>query len=388
MDTQIKVCIEVADKAASKIIYGYMAAHPEFSIITTYPYYADIYIIEIGNDFGKALMDLRNFLEINPALEIFVISGEASHSRILEFVNAGARGYFLLPLSANKFEASLDVFIKRFKKDRSRVDMPCRVVSFLGAKGGVGTTSICTNTALLLQLSERNTLLMDLHQPLGDAHVILDMTPVHTIGYLVREVHRLDTSLLTNVAAKHRSGLSVLPPISHHNEIPLASIEAMSSILEVARGYYQYITIDHGSGLSEIDIALLNSSDYIMIVIQADVQSLRNAKLLIKFLTDYNETFPSKIHFIVNRYDSNSKLSLEDIAKFVGTDVFHTIPNDYKRVSSCCQSGALLYEDHPDAKITKAFTEMVTKLTANHISVVPTHQPKQGSFLSKLFNRG
>ena len=388
MDTQIKVCIEVADKATSRIISDYMASHPEFSIITTYPYYADIFILEIGNDFGKALMDLRNYLEVNPALEIFVISSEASQSRILEFVNAGARGYFLLPLSAHKFEASIDVFIKRFRKDRNRSEMPCRVVSFLGAKGGVGTTSICVNTALLLQRSDKNTLLMDLHQPLGDAHVILDMTPVHSIGYLVREVHRLDTSLLTNVAAKHRSGLSVLPPISHHNEIPLASIEAMSSILEVARGYYQYIVIDHGAGLSEIDIALLNSSDYIMIVVQADVQSLRNAKLLMKFLSDYNETFPSKIHFIVNRYDTNSKLSLDDVSKFVGSDVFHTIPNDYRRVSSCCQNGSLLYEEHAEAKITKAFHDMVGKLTSTHISLASMQPPKQGNFFSKFFSKG
>ncbi|WP_243360136.1 AAA family ATPase [Fundidesulfovibrio terrae] len=385
MDNKMKVCIEVEDAAASRIIYDSISSRSEFSLITTFPYYADIYIIEVVDDFGNALIKIRNFLDINPALEILVISTEANHSRILEFVNTGVRGYFLLPLSINKFEASIETFAKRYYKERYRNDVHCRTISFLGAKGGTGNTSICVNTALSIQTNNDPTLLMDLHQPHGDAHVILDVDPMHTMGYLVREVHRLDASLLTDVAAKHKTGLNVLPPISHHNEIPLASVEAMSSILEVAKSIYQYIVIDHGSGLNEIDLAYLNTSEYIAITCQPDILSLRNAKLYVGFLRDYNENFMSKIRIIVNRFDSTSKLTIEDISKFLAIDVFHTIPNDYKRISSCCHSGALLHENHPDAKITKSFSDLSSKITRKQDSNNVKQQPKPRSFLRNLF---
>jgi len=385
MDNKMKVSIEVKDEAASSIIYDVISSRPDLSVITTFPYYADIHIMEVVEDFGDALVKIRNCLDINPALEIFVLSSEANQSRVLEFVNAGVRGYFLFPLSINKFESAIESSVKRYRKERHVHEAPCKIISFIGAKGGVGNTSVCVNTALFVQMNNGQTLLMDLHQPHGDAHVILDIDQLHTIGYLVREVHRLDVSLLSDVAAKHKTGLSVLPPIAHHNDIPLASVEAMSSILEVAKSAFQYIVIDHGSGLNEIDLAYLDASEHIVITCQQDILSLRNAKLFIGFLGDYDDSFLSKVKVVVNRFDVNSKITDEDISKFLSLDVFHTIPNDYKRVNACCQSGALLYENHADSKITKSLSGLSSKLVGAHEYDSVNGKSKPLSFLRTLF---
>lgn len=386
MSEQIKVCIEIFDEAASGYLSAYFAKSNYFSVISSFPYYADIYLLEVGDDFGDSLLKMRNYLEINPSLDIIVFSHHQTQSRILEFVNAGARGYMILPLSVSKFENTIDLILKRNSKSSSATRTFSTVFSVLSTKGGAGATTLGVNLGSLLQ-KHSDTIFLDLHQPNGNSHVMLNIKPLHSMGYLAREIHRLDSSLLTDVASRHKSGLSLIPPVASFGEISSTSVEALNSVLEVSKKAFSYVVIDHGSSVGDANVSYLAQSDYVVLVCQSDLLSLRNTKNYLEFLSDFHMKSDCKVCVVVNRYDTNSKVSEVEISEFLKTDIFHVVPNDYKRVTSCCFSGDVLYDKYPDSKIASSYVSLTSKLLGEQLGVQDTGAFGLLSSVKKYFTK-
>src|SRR5206468_8589022 len=87
-----------------------------------------------------------------------------------------------------------------------------QILTFIGAKGGCGVTTIVTQLAAMLASTGKKTLLMDLHPSLGDAALYLGFTAARYHSYeLIENTDRLDTELLQSLILHHSSGLDIVP---------------------------------------------------------------------------------------------------------------------------------------------------------------------------------
>ena len=114
------------------------------------------------------------------------------------------------PRSANRFKqrSSATVDRNRPNKDGARSAV---TLSFFGTKGGSGTTTIAVNSAIdIARLSKRPTLIVDLHQFVGEVSLFLGVRPRFTLIDALDNLHRLDQDFLRELVVRHKSGLDIL----------------------------------------------------------------------------------------------------------------------------------------------------------------------------------
>ena len=85
------------------------------------------------------------------------------------------------------------------------------MLSFFGVKGGVGTTTLAVNSAIeIARTSKRSTLIIDMHQFLGEVALFLGVRPRFTLVDALDNLHRLDSEFLRELVVKHKTGLDIL----------------------------------------------------------------------------------------------------------------------------------------------------------------------------------
>src|SRR5688572_2384345 len=139
---------------------------------------------------------------------IFAIASSAHPEQILQAMRAGANEYLAWPLD-DSFTAAIRRAAERSRpKDGTRNSC---VLSFFGVKGGAGTTTIAVNTAIeIARTSKKPTLIIDLHQFIGEVALFLGVRPRFTLVDALDNLHRIDTEFLRELVVKHKTGLDIL----------------------------------------------------------------------------------------------------------------------------------------------------------------------------------
>src|SRR5207244_12548173 len=83
-------------------------------------------------------------------------------------------------------------------------------VALLGAKGGVGATTVAVNLAVAVARALGEALLVDLHVGVGDTAIFLGVEPRFTIVEALENTHRLDAAFLKGLLVRTKSGLDLL----------------------------------------------------------------------------------------------------------------------------------------------------------------------------------
>lgn len=267
------------------------------------------------------------------------VGGAEFGANILKIVN-----------SERKFSKSVHVS----KKVRSRV------YSFFSGKGGVGKTTICTNTSVYLAQQGKKVLLVDLDLQFGDADMALDMEPSETIADLSRDTNGISIDNLTSCCVTHASGLSILASPSSPELAEYVTSGHVKALIDVARNYYEYIMLDCGCALTDPVITALESSDDIFMVNDVNILSLKRAKLCQNVLQQINQQ--DKIKIIINKNVKKNNVKISDFENLLGLEAYAVVSSDLKTVNSSLNSGQPLITYKPRAVIAKDIAGFGDKL--------------------------
>ena len=204
------------------------------------------------------------------------------------------------------------------------------VLSFFGAKGGVGSTTLAVHLALyLVQCHQKRTLLIDNHSELGHICVYLglDGTRFH-FHELVRNVTRLDSELLRGFTAKHASGLEVLSSPDVCGGTRNVEAESVVKLMEFLRSEFDFIVVDCSTTLQESDLAVIDSSDHIYLVATPEIGAIRDLSRYVDNLTRIEST-TEKMHVVINRFSSQYAVKVEQIEKAIRLPIAIRLPNSY-----------------------------------------------------------
>jgi DNA-binding response OmpR family regulator len=145
-------------------------------------------------------------------------------------------------------------------------------IAFIGAKGGVGVTTLAVNLAITLAQMDKQVILLDLQPYSGAVALQLGISPVNTIADLLeREVTSLSQSVVEDSVIRHPSGIRILPAApglqSMRGEMTLPHLEAILSTLETVA---QYLILDMGSQLSPPIQWVLAKCSQVILVTEPD----------------------------------------------------------------------------------------------------------------------
>ena len=248
---------------------------------------------------------------------------------MLEGMRAGVRECVAEPLDPAELEAA----VARVATHRS---IDGQVFAFVGAKGGVGTTTTAVNVAMeLSRAAPRQTLLMDLHLSNGDAGLFLGEEPRFSVADAIDNVHRLDEGFFHSLVIRSKLHLDLLAS-PETASAAAADSGRIRSLLEFVSRHYRYTVIDVQRSEPAV-LEALEPSDRIVIVANQELATVRSASRLSASLRQrYGK---ERVSVAVVRYDPAAGIGQEDIERAVGMKVRYVLPSDYRRVIEALNNG-------------------------------------------------
>lgn len=337
-------------------------------------------IYELGEDFDKEFKLLQSLLASNEAAEIFVTSKKKDADLLRKAMRIGAKEFLFQPLDEQEVKDALLSFRKRMEQAPAPREpvRAGRIINVIGAKGGVGTTTVAVNLAMILAEKKKagSVALVDLNTVFGEIPLFMSVTPTYHWGQIVKNVERLDSTFLLKAMARHPSGVHVLPSPSYLNGHPPATPEIMGRLLTTMKATFDFIIVDGGQSIDGPALKAIEMADQVLMITLLNLPCLRNTNNLLKSLTSATLMQEDRLRLVVNRCLKKSDITLKEAQESVQTEIFWSIPNDYKNTMSAINRGKPLYEISARAEITK-------KLEGLADSIIPgelTAEKKRGFF--------
>ena len=313
----------------------------------------DVVLIAVDRDKEPALKTIEALCRAGTSTPM-AYSQRTDDNLLIRCMRAGVREFLLYPFASGVIEEAFNRTASRVQLTPDTRKVVGKSFVFLGAKGGSGvTTAACNFAVSLAQESKRNTLLIDLDLPLGDAALCLGISNEFSTIDALREAERLDPTFLAKLLAKHKSGLQVLGAPGRYLRLPPPG-EAVNHLINVAGNSFDYVVVDAGSKWELTDTRLFDIVSTIFLVTQVGVAELRNSNRLI---TGCLQAYSSKLEIVLNRYTAEMfGIDDEAIEGALTRPAQWRIPNDYPAVRLMHNTAEPLRESNIQRAIKKMAT--------------------------------
>lgn len=330
---------------------------------------ADALVVEIAPGDPRAMeaFDRLVHLAASDTSVIAVVDGlTVADTRTL--LRAGAADALPLPFSADELRQALEPVRRpqRAGSDRPGVAEPSRqgrIVALMGVLGGVGTTSLATQTGILWS-EQAKVCLIDFDLQFGNAALYLDLRPSLTLGDLIADYERLDPELLQSVAMRHASGLSVVANPVDINPLDIVSIEFVDRILRLAAQAYDVVLVDLPTLWTEWTIRILERADIVLMVTDLSVAGIHQMRRQLEMVEANNLTPKTKI--LANRVQVNlfGKVDLKESEAVLGRKIAYTVVDDAATMRSANDEGRPIKAVKAGARIAKDLKALADALDA------------------------
>jgi pilus assembly protein CpaE len=305
-------------------------------------------------------------LDIDPKLVMVLVADTPDPATLRAALRAGFRDVIDSPITLPKVDEAFGQ-VERVQKrigevqeaaaaGRSRLG---RVVTVMSPKGGAGKTVTSTNVALLLALWNEpgRVSIMDADLQFGDVCLALQLDPKTSMVDAAFDLDKLDEDLLESIMVRHESGLRVLPAPLEPALADEISTQAIVKMLGMMKRMFDYVIIDTAPFLDEPVLTILERSDDVLLVVDMDMPSVKNAKLALDTLRLIN--FPiSKIKLVLNRVNSKARLDIDELERSLDLKVMAAIPSD-KMVPRSVNEGVPVVALFPRSRVARGFHNVV-----------------------------
>jgi pilus assembly protein CpaE len=346
----------------------------------------DVSVAIIGPSFSTdtGLAEAGLLLDLKPGLPMVLVSEELTTEILRAALRAGFRDVIEPPVTAVKMKDVLGTVEAQQRRlappEEERRPRLGKVVTVISPKGGAGKTVTATNLGLVLTAwaGPNRVVMVDADLQFGDVCLALQLDPKTSIVDAARDLDKLDEALLESVLVRHGSGLHVLPaPLepAMADEVPT---EAVVRILAMLKRMFDYIVIDTAPFLDEPVLSILERSDDVLLVVDMDLPSVKNAKLALDTLRVIKYPI-EKIQLVLNRANSKARLDVEELERSLGLQVGAAIPSD-KLVPRALNEGVPVVALYPRSKVSRGFQAVaqlvVDRETIERLGVDP--RPARG----------
>jgi pilus assembly protein CpaE len=299
----------------------------------------DALLLDIGclkGDVGAAVRDVQ---ARSPQTKVVAMHALSDSESILAAMRAGASEFVQPPFAATLFPALKRLHDSAHFASGKRKG---KLIAFLSAKGGCGSTTLACHIAAEMQRQTRSdVLLADFDFTSGAVGFLMKSKCTYSVIDGIKNLSRLDESLWKAMIDQSRPGLSVIPaPVSiAHGEYPEGN--EFKQILRFMRTMHDWTIIDLGRSLTRTARAVLEEVDQMFLVATLEVIALHGVKTIVRGLSG-DEPNLQKLHLILNRTPKMMDITSDELEKILGRPLFATLPNDYPGLYHSYSAGTLL----------------------------------------------
>lgn len=331
---------------------------------------------EVSLEFGAHLRRLR------PSVCVIACSPlkQPDPDLLMQAMRSGVREFLAHPVDAISLEATLKRIIE--EQGPGEKSLERKLIVVVGAKGGVGSTTVAVNLgAQLARTTRKRVILMDLARPMGHVSLLLDLRSRFSVRDATGNLERLDSHFFNALLTQHeKSGLEVLAGASDPDEWEDVMPSALLRVVNVAQSCCSHLLMDMGSFYSLQSRPLLRMARLIMLVAEADVPALWTLEKHLTKLSSWGID-ADQCRVIINRYHRSDEDAIKAFEKRTKQPVFARLPNDFRQVSEAINLGTPLSRNHNNPLVSN-FQQLAGRLTGASI----TEQAKKPATIFGLFS--
>lgn len=323
-----------------------------------YPKYVVIDIDERGGDVLPELMHLSEHCD--PSAHVVVVGSKNDIHLYRALMDIGVLEYFTKPVDIEAIRSVLLKVSVQTSADKGKI------ISFIGAASGDGSSTIAVNTAYgVATATKKSTVLVDLDYQFGMIAKNLDMSNPHSIKEIFDYPERgIDATLVSRLVMPYKDGLDIVCTPNGLHYLPAIPPELIRSLLQALQERYDYVLLDLPHLWTSWVSSALTTSNQIVLT----------AQLWLKSITHYNRLYSSlkqlgvsseDITLVINRSGAKFKegVNPRDFERISAQPINHFIANDIKTVIKAENRSSTILELGNSA-LTGQINQIVERLTS------------------------
>jgi pilus assembly protein CpaE len=365
-------------RAHLKVHMGGIATAVEFYQTAPTP---NLILLESRSEPKQLLEQLTQLAEYcDPTSKVVVIGHYNDVGLYRELIRSGISEYVIAPISmADIVSVISSIFVD------PEAEPIGRSLAFIGAKGGVGSSTIAHNVAWTMSsLFKSEVVVADLDLAFGTANINFDQDPAQGISEAVFSPERIDEVYLDRLLAQCAENLSLLAAPSTLDRVYDFDAEAFAHIIDTAQRTAPLLVLDVPHAWTGWTKNTLTKADDVVITATPELANLRNAKNLVDMLKRLRPNDPPP-KLVINQagMPKRPEISAEDFAEPLGLVPMSIIPFDPLLFGNASNNGRMLGEMDAKNPIVGSINEIAHVLTGRS-EIKAKKKAALGSLLEKL----
>ncbi len=323
---------------------------------------------------GVAVLRQLKLQDRTCQIPVIMVTALAEESHITLCLEEGAVDHIAKPFSALVLRARVKAALRARLVGLPGLPVPPgpkrgRLIGFIGAKGGVGTTTAVVNTALALVAPQRSVAVVELRAHPGTAAQQLSTTPLLNLQPLLDLASPGDLAqTLGKCLTPHPTGLKLLlapPTIDDQRAITPAQAE---EILKTLTGLADYVLADLPFPPSAATRTALQQCDFVVVTVELEVTCLLSAQTLLTALAAWQvEGNSVGTLLILHQSSAGASVTVGHARKELKCRFVGVIPPAGEQCLTALKTGQPLVISAPHSAAAVAFTELAARLMGDKI---------------------
>lgn len=341
-----------------------------------------VLIVETSHRGADILSSLKPLAEVCDPATLVVVVGHLNDVVVYrELIRSGVAEYMAAPLTQLQV---IDAIAGLFRDPASQ---PAgRIIAFIGAKGGVGSSTIAHNISwLFANQAKVNTVVTDLDLSFGTSGLNFNQDISTGLADAVSQSDRLDSVFLDRLLTRCGDRLSLLAGAAQLERDVFLDADTITAVLDTLRQSAPVVAVDMPSSWSTWSRHTLINADDVVITATPDLASMRNARNIAELLraSRQNDVPP---YLVINQtgVPRRPEISAGDFSKAVGLQPSVMIPFDPLNFGNSATTGTILCELAPKSKAAEEIKSLFAAMNARTRSAAPVRPVAENSLLNRL----
>lgn len=345
----------------------------------------NVIVLETHGDRSGILGYLDSLAEVCDAGTKVVVVGHVNDVVLYrELTRRGVSEYLIAPIDVLDVVATISELFHG-----PGADPVGRTVAVIGAKGGVGSSTIAHNLAWTVSRGlGTSTVIVDLDIAFGTASLNFNQDPPQGVAEAVFAPDRLDANMVDRLLSKCSDHLSLLAASAMLDRTVDLNETALDGLIDILRGSVPHVVLDIPHTWNAWTRRTLIGADEIVIVAAPELASLRNAKNLFDLLKSCRPN-DRKPKVVLNQagLQKRPEIASAEFAKALGVEMAAVIPFDAQLFGTAANNGQMIAEVQPSGKVNEIFVDLAGSVTGKLEAKRPRSATLLEPILAKIARR-